>query len=199
MMIEIANSYLNARRALLLAAVLTVSCRALSAQSDGPGGPPPGGPPPDEMRQLSRGPSVERELKRLTQLLTLTSAQQAQVKTILTEEHQQMETLISQSKEAARGTKASSSATDDNNQPPNAEAMEKSRAAAKAIGEEAHAKIAAALTEDQRTKFAVWEEKREKATERQEGDDMPPPPDGDGGPPPDGGGGAPGGGGPPGV
>ena len=200
MMIEVANRYLHAGRALLMAAVLTVSCSALWAQPDGPGVSPPGGPPPDEMQHLSRGPSVERELKKLTQLLTLTSAQQGQVKAILTEEHHQMETLISQSREAAQGTKASTDATADDNHPPNAEAMENARAAAKTIREESHAKIAAALTEDQKAKFAVWEEKREKASERQEGDDMPPPPpDGDGGPPSGGGGGAPGGGGPPGV
>jgi Spy/CpxP family protein refolding chaperone len=187
MMIEIANSYLTARRALFMAAVLAVISGTLWAQPDGPGGPPP-----DEMRQQqSRGPNTERELKKLTQLLTLTSVQQAQVKTILTEEHQQMETLISQSRETARGTKVSSSATVDDNQRPSAEAMENSRVAAKAIREDAHVKIAAALTEDQKAKFAAWEEKREKASERQEGDDMPPPPNG--------GGGAPGGGGPPGV
>lgn len=185
---EIVKKHLYAPQVLLMAAVLTVSCGALWAQPDGPGGPPPGGPPPDDIQQQSHGPNVERELKKLTQLLRLTSSQQVQVKTILTEEHQQMETVISQSREAAQGTQASSHATDDDNQPPNVEAMEKSRAAAKAIREEARAKITEVLTDDQKTRFAVWEEKREKTSERQEGDDMPPP---------DGGGGPPSGGGPP--
>jgi Spy/CpxP family protein refolding chaperone len=147
------------------------------------------------------GPSVERELKQLTQLLALTTAQQTQVKAILTDQHQQIEALFSQSKPAAQTEKNSAEATTGDDQRPDWDAMQKMRTAAKAIREDANAKIAEALTDDQKTKFAAWEKKRQKASARQEGDDMPPPPpDGEGGPPPDGGGGAPpGGGGPPGI
>lgn len=185
-MIEIAYRYLHARRALLMACVLAVSCCAVWAQTDGPGGPPPDGAPPGGMQQ-GRGPSVERQLKQLTQLLTLTTEQQTQVKAILTEQNQKIAALFKQSMQ-------DSASGDD--QRPSPEAMTKMRDMVKAIRTDSNTKIAAALTDDQKTKFAAWVAKREKATARQEGDDMPPPPDGEG--PPDGGGG-PGGGGPPGV
>ena len=58
-MIEFAQKYLPARRTLLMAGVLAASCCALSAQFDGPGGPPPDGPPPGEMQQQPNGPSVK--------------------------------------------------------------------------------------------------------------------------------------------
>jgi Spy/CpxP family protein refolding chaperone len=153
------------------------------------------------MQQQSRGPSVDRELKQLTQMLTLTTAQQIQVKAILTDQHQQIEALFNQSKPAAQNGKTTSDAASSDDQRPDWEAMQKMRTAAKAIREDANAKIAETLTDDQKVKFAAWEKKRQKSSARQESDDMPPPPpDGEGGPPPDGGGGAPpGGGGPPGV
>jgi len=196
-MMRIAARNLRAPRALLMACALAASCHALQAQPDGPGGPPPDGPPPGEMQPQSRGPSVDRELKQLTQLLTLTTAQQTQVKAILTDEHQQVEALMSQSRQAAQGEKTSAEAGDDREA--HWAAIKKTRAAVEAVREEAHAKIAAALSDDQKTKFTAWEKKREKAAAREESDDMPPPPpDGGDGPPPDGGGGAPGGGGPPG-
>jgi len=190
-MIETANKHLHPRRALLIAAVLTMGYGALWAQPDGPGGPPPDGPPPGQMQQSS-GPSVKRELKNLTQLLTLTTAQQAQIKTILTEEHQQMETLFSQSRRDEQSTKTSADSKADGDESTRKDAMETSRAAAKAIREEADVKISAVLTEDQKAKFESWEQKREAASKQQEDDDMPPPPDGQGGPPPEGGGGPPG-------
>jgi len=199
---KITYGHLPARRVLWMACVLAVSCCVLQAQPDGPGGPPPDGPPPGDMQQArSHGPSVERELKQLTQLLTLTTVQQAQVKAILTDQRQQIEALFSQSKPAAKTDKTSTDTTTSDDQRPDWEAMLKLRAAAKAIREDSNAKIAETLTDDQKTKFAAWEKKRQKASARQESDDMPPPPpDGEGGPPPDGGGGAPpGGGGPPGV
>jgi Spy/CpxP family protein refolding chaperone len=198
---EITNGHMPVRRALWMACVLAASCCVLQAQPDGQGGPPPDGPPPGEMLQQSHGPSVERQLKQLTQLLILTTEQQAQVKVILTDQHQQIEALFNQSKPAAQNGKTRTDAASSDDWRPDFEAMQKMRAAAKAIREDANAKIAETLTDDQKVKFAAWEKKRQKASARQEGDDMPPPPpDGEGGPPPDGGGGAPpGGGGPPGV
>lgn len=176
---------------------LSIACCTVAwAQPDGPGGPPPdGGPPPGEMQQ--RGPNVERQLKQLTQLLTLTADQQTQVKAILTDQRQQIEALF---KPAAQSGKT---ASDNEFQPPSREAMEAARTAMKVIRADSQAKIAALLTDDQKTKFAAWEKKRAKASAQQDNDGMPPPPpDGEGGPPPDGGGGpggGPGGGGPPGV
>lgn len=187
-MIDLKRFMIVARRSVSVFGLSIACCCVAWAQPDGPGGPPPdGGPPPGEMQQQQRGPSVERQLKRLTELLTLTGEQQTQVKAILTDQHQQMMALFKQ----ASGGKAGE------DQPPSREAMEAMRAATKTIHADTQAKIAALLTGDQKTKFAAWEQKRAKASARQEdeGDAPPPPPDGEGGPPPDGGGG-PGGGGP---
>lgn len=182
-MIDLKHFIFMARRIMPLAGLSLACCCAALAQPDGPGGPPPDGPPPGQEQQHPRGPSVERELKQLTQLLTLTADQQTQVKGLLTDQHQQIEALL---KPAA--------ASED--QPPSREAMEAGRTAIKAIHADTNAKIAALLTDDQKTKFAAWEKKRAKASAQHENDDAPPPPpDGEGGPPPDGGGG-PGGGGP---
>jgi Spy/CpxP family protein refolding chaperone len=151
---------------------------------------------------MARGPNVERQLKQLTQLLTLSADQQTQVKAILTNQRDQIETLFKQSKPAAEGDKASTDSASTQPEPPSQEKMEAMRAARKTIRQDAHARIAALLTDEQKTKFAAWQQKREKAAAREESEEMPPPPpDGDGGPPPDGGGGpggGPGGGGPPG-
>jgi|WetSurMetagenome_2_1015567.scaffolds.fasta_scaffold14497_2 Spy/CpxP family protein refolding chaperone len=140
--------------------------------------------------QQHRGPSVELQLKQLTELLMLTPDQQKQVGALLTDEQQQIEALL---KPPADGGKPASS----EDQPPSREAMEAARAAIKAIHEDTQSKIAAVLTDDQKTKFEVWEKQRAEASRQQDGEMPPPPPDGDGGPPPDGGG--PGGGGPSGM
>jgi Spy/CpxP family protein refolding chaperone len=193
---------LLARRSLLLAGIFVASCCALWAQTDGPGGPSPDGPPPGEMQMQARGPNVERQLKQLAQLLTLSADQQTQVKAILTDQREQIQALFKQSKPAAEGDKASAAAASAEPQIPSQETMEAMRAARKTIRQDAHARIAALLTDEQKTKFAAWQQKREKAAAREESEEMPPPPpDGEGGPPPDGGGGpggGPGGGGPPG-
>jgi hypothetical protein len=142
--------------------------------------------------EQSHGPSVERELKHLTQLLTLSADQQTQVKAVLTDQHQQIEALF----------KPADSDKTSEEQLPSRETMEANRAAMKALREATQTKIAALLTDDQKTKFAAWIKKHEKSSSQQDEDAPPPPPDGEGGPPPDGGGGSgggPGGGGPPGV
>jgi Spy/CpxP family protein refolding chaperone len=95
------------------------------------------------MRQHQRGPSVERKLKQLTQLLTLTAEQQAQVKTILTDEHQQIEAVF-------RPTKAASE-----DQPPSPETREAARTAIRALRADTQSKIAAVLTADQKASYAA--------------------------------------------
>ncbi len=159
----------KARRVLLMAGfVLAASC-ALYAQPDGgpPEGGPPDGPPPGELQQQQRGPSAERELKHLTQLLTLSEAQQAKVKAVLTEQKQQIDALR---------TSAASAEAD--------EAAHSSREQVDSIREAANTKIAALLTETQKAKFDAWQEKHKQTMERrsrEDGDAPPPPPDG--GPP----------------
>jgi len=201
-LIDLKRFMIAARRSVPVFGLSIACCCVAWAQPDGPGGPPPdGGPPPGEMQQQQRGPGVEHQLKRLTELLTLTAEQQTQVKAILTDQHHQMEALFKPASGSSGKASSGSAAAED--QPPSREAMEAMRGAMKAIHADTQAKIAALLTDDQKTKFAVWEQKRAKASARQESDEMPPPPpDGEGAPPPDGGGGpgggGPGGGGPPG-
>jgi len=198
-MVDFSCFLLLARRSLLIAGVFIATSCALWAQPDGPGGPPPDGPPPAEMQTQARGPNVERQLKHLTQLLTLTADQQTQVKAILEDQRDQIEALFKQSKPAAEGDKASADSASTPPEPPSQEKMEAMRAARKAIRENARTRIAALLNDEQKAKFAAWTQKREKASAHQESEEMPPPPpDGAGGPPPDGGGGPPDGG-PPGV
>lgn len=164
-------------RALALAALAAVSCAALHAQSDGP---PPGGPPPGDMQDgPQQGPGVDRQLKRLTKLLALTTDQQAQVKVVLTDEHQQIKALFDQARSAGNSS--------DNDGPPSPETMKAQRTQMNLIRDAANAKISALLSDEQKAKFTAWLDKQ-KQREAQQGDDMPPPP-------PDGGG--PGGGGPP--
>lgn len=169
-MMKNAYRYLRARRSLLMAGLLAATCATLWAQPDGPGGPPPG-----EMQgQQMRGPGVDRELKQLTRLLTLTTDQQTQVKAILADQRTQMEALFKHSMpDNASGE----------SEPPSQGAMETMRASMKTLREASNDRIAAILTGDQPAKFKAWREKRAKAAERNEGM----PPDG-GGPPPDGGG-----------
>jgi len=172
-MIEIPSLISIARRTLLLSSILISGSCALFAQPDGP---PPDGPPPGMQGETPRGPSVERELARLTKVLTLTDTQQTEVKAILTDQKQQMDAV----------RKASQS---EDSQDPST-----GRAKADAIREASNAKIAGLLTDDQKTKFAAWEEQQKATRERRESQQGDQPP----GPPPDGGGG-PGGGPPPGL
>jgi Spy/CpxP family protein refolding chaperone len=140
--------------------------------------------------QSSQGPSVERQLKQLTQLLALTGDQQAQVKSILADRRQQVEALL---KNSSRVKPDADSAP----QPPSQEEMQSQRDAMKAIREASNSKIAALLSADQKAKFTAWQKKSVRSTEQADGEMPPPPPDGEG--PPDGGGGpdgGPGGGGP---
>lgn len=185
--------------AALLAALLAAP---LLAQQDGP----PSGPPPDGMDQgggQQHGPSVDRELKRLTKLLTLTTDQQTQVKTILTDRNQKIGELMRSMGPAPRrsdqqqtssdtttsttssaSSQQSSSETDSR---PSSEQMEQIRTQMKAIRNEANSKISALLSSEQAAKFQSW---LKQQRQRGEEDGMPPPPpDGGMGGPPSGGGG----------
>lgn len=149
-MIDLRYGYLLARRTLLLAGMLAVACCAIQAQSDSqPAGRMPG-----------RG-GPERELPQLTQVLSLTADQQAQVKGLLAERWQKMQALH----RPADSTEAASQAP-----PPSREQME-------AIRNDTDAKIMALLDDDQKTKFATWQQQRKERMERRGAG-------GEGGPPP---------------
>lgn len=161
----------NLFRTLVLAA-LAAGAVGLRAQNDGP---PPGGfqGPPDPAQ------AADRQLKQLTKVLSLTADQQTPVKTILTDEEKEIQALFQQS-----------------GGPPSPDSMQSLRSQMKVIRDAANTKIAALLTDTQKTAFSSWLAKHQRRNSDQ-GDDMPPPPD-DGNGPPDGGGGPPpGGGGPP--
>jgi periplasmic protein CpxP/Spy len=149
MMHEWTYGYLLARRGLLLASVLLVSCCALVAQQDAP----PAGPPPGGQMQGRGGMNPERQLQMLSERLSLTSDQQAQVKTILAEQREKMEALR-QSNSGA---------------PPD-------RAQMKAIRDESDGKISALLNDDQKTKFAEWQKERDARMAQRGGAPPPPPP-----------------------
>jgi len=112
----------------------------------------PPGPPEGQMR--GRGPNAERELGQLTQTLTLTPDQQTQVKSLLQERRGKMEALRS------------------SGNPPSHEQME-------AIRKDTDTKISALLNDDQKTKFAAWQQQRMEHGRRGPGGpggDQPPPP-----------------------
>jgi hypothetical protein len=168
-MIDLDCIYLIARRALLLGSLLIASSFTLWAQADGPDGPPPDGPPPGMQDDVPRARSVDREFRQLVQLLTLTDAQQTQVKTLLAEQRQQIVDLHK-------------ALQNDSGQDPRA-----SRDKVEAIRDATETKIAALLDDAQKPKFADWQQKRKAAVERRRRQDdqpPPPPPDGGGGPPP---------------
>jgi Spy/CpxP family protein refolding chaperone len=112
---------------------------------------PQTGPPAGEMRH--RGPNAERELGQLTQTLSLTPDQQTQVKALLQERQGKMEALRSS------GTQ------------PTREQME-------GIRKDTDAKISALLNDDQKAKFAAWQQQRMQHRRGPGGDAPPPPPPG---------------------
>jgi protein CpxP len=128
-------------RGLLMAAILVVSCGALLAQNDAPSAAP--------MHQ--RGGNPERELQQLTRALSLTADQQTQVKALLTEQRQKMEALRNSSSDA------SSQAA-----PSRREQME-------SVRNETDTKITALLNDDQKTKFAAWQQQRKARMEQRQG------------------------------
>jgi Spy/CpxP family protein refolding chaperone len=148
-MISISRASSFTRRAVLAAVLLAGSC-ALWAQADQPQAAP-SGPPQGQMR--GRGPNAERELGQLTQTLSLTPDQQTQVKALLEQRRGKMEALRS------------------GENPPTREQMQ-------AIRKDTDAKISALLNDDQKTKFAAWQQQRMEGRRGPggPGGDQPPPP-----------------------
>jgi len=143
----------TARYALLMLAFLAPA--GLVAQMGGPGGGPRGwgrGP----MGGPRRMPTVEDELKELTQQLKLTDEQKPKVKAILQDQHDQMRRLM----EESSGT------------------PEENRSKMREIHENSSAKIRELLTDEQKTKYdKLLEERRRRMEERRRGPEGGPPPE----------------------
>lgn len=172
------------KRGWLRASALLLALGAGIAHAQAPDGPPPGGAPPEDgggpppMRDSmnDRGPGAQRELKTLTRLLSLTSDQQAGVKTILEQQATQMRALLAKTR----------SNSEESNTP---EARQSHMAQIEQIRDDADTKITALLNDSQKQTFAEWLAKRKAQTEKrreQDGGDGPPPPPPDGGGPPQG-------------
>jgi protein CpxP len=150
---KLKSGHFLAKRTLLLAGVLALASTAVWAQNDAP--------PAGQMRP--RGGNPERELQQLTQRLDLTADQQGQVKTLLAERTKKMEALRNAAPSA-----------DGSAQPAPREQME-------AIRNDTDTKISALLNEDQKAKFAAFEQERKQRMERRQnpgGDNSAPPPQG---------------------
>jgi len=132
------------RRTLLLATILAAGSCGLWAQDTTPSGPPPEG------RMGQRG-NPEREIAQLTQALSLTPDQQAQVKALLKERREKVEALRA------------------NGERPSREQMQ-------AIRKDSDTKINAVLNDDQKSKYAAWEEQHRRGPRGPGGDAPPPPP-----------------------
>jgi Spy/CpxP family protein refolding chaperone len=111
----------------------------------------PPGPPQGEQR--GRGPNAERELNQLTVVLSLTPEQQTQVKSLLQERRGKVEALRS------------------GETPPSREQME-------TIRKDTDTKISALLNDEQKPKFAAWQQHRMEGRRGPGGPmgDQPPPP-----------------------
>ena len=126
---------------LLLLAMCMLGMSALAQQNP----PPPGG---EGQGQGRRMPSIEDQLKNLTEKLTLTDDQQAKVKTILEDTRSQM-TKIMQDQDMSREDK-----------------MAKGRS----IREAGNTKIREVLTDEQKKKFDdLQKEMQERMRQRQQG------------------------------
>jgi Spy/CpxP family protein refolding chaperone len=133
-MIKFVQGNSVARRTLLMASILAAGCGVFCAQAYGQGR---GG-----MRQHGGG---DQELTELTQVLSLTSNQQTDVKTLLMDQRQQMQAL----RNSATGSDAS-----DTSQPTMQEQMQ-------TIRKTTNDKIMALLDDDQKTKFTAWLQQRQ--------------------------------------
>jgi Spy/CpxP family protein refolding chaperone len=151
------GSCVSLRRGLLIAGILAATCSALWAQD----GSQPDSPAAGQWGR--HGGNPERELQQLTERLQLTTDQQTQVKSLLAERRQKMDEL-----------RRSSSGSDSSAQtaPPGREQME-------ALRNDTDTKISALLNQDQKAKFAEWQQERKARMERHQGpggDNPPPPP-----------------------
>jgi len=134
------------RTALLLLAASLLTGAAFAQQN------PPSGGQPGQRRGM---PSVDDQLKNLTDRLSLTDDQQAKIKPILEDQRTQMQSLM----------KDDSLSPDDR------------RAKGRSIRESTDTKIRDILTDDQKKKYDAWQqEMRDRMRQRQPGGDNPPPP-----------------------
>lgn len=109
-------------------------------------GPPPGGPGGSGGHW--QPPTAEEQTARLTKLLNLTEEQQGKVKAILEEQHQQMSKMREDSSIA----------------------REDRFAKMKEMREKVHNQIKDVLNEDQKKRFAEWEQQRgDRMRQRREG------------------------------
>jgi len=126
---------------------------------------------------------VDKDLKTLTKLLTLTSDQQEQVKDILTKRNTAMEELIKQYKDGqkARDAALKADVAAGKKQPPNLppgvnmydlQVMAQARTVLKALRAEVETKIVALLTDSQKTTYDAWKAKRAKQVEQDQAMDF---------------------------
>lgn len=141
-MTEFAYVLSRTRRAVLIAGVLIISCFVLCTQANAQGR---GG-----MRHGGGG--VDRELFQLTQVLSLTADQQAQIRPLLFEQRRKIE--------AVRRSAAGSDS-----------AAQPIRGQIETIRKDTEANLSALLNDDQKVKFAAWLEQRR---ERRGPDDQAP-------------------------
>lgn len=151
-------------------ALLALCTGVAFAQS--PDTPPPG-PAPDAQGQggMGRMRGPEQQLKRLTQLLTLTADQQSGVKAVLDQQAAQMRAL----RQKSPGATPESDTT---------EARQTRMTQMEQIRDESDTKIAALLDENQKKTFADWTQRRKAAMERRQPREGQPPPQGGEAPPP---------------
>ncbi|HEY1985822.1 MAG TPA: hypothetical protein VGG85_10450 [Terracidiphilus sp.] len=133
-MIKFVQGNSVARRTVLMASILAAGCGVFCAQANGQGR--------SGMRQHGGG---DQELTELTQVLSLTSDQQADVRSLLTDQRQQMQAL--------RNSSAGSDGSD-TSQPTKQEQMQ-------TIRKTTNDKIMAMLDDDQKTKFTAWLQQRQ--------------------------------------
>jgi protein CpxP len=153
-------------------AALLALCSCIAfAQSEQPQNPAPGAEQGGPRSQMRHGFDPERELARLTHLLTLTTDQQTGVKAVLAQQAAQMKALRD---------KTQSSATESDT----SETRQARMTQMEQIRDESNTKIAALLDDNQKKTFADWLQQRKAAMGSGRPHGGNPPPDGAGGPPP---------------
>jgi periplasmic protein CpxP/Spy len=150
-MFELNYGFLLARRLLLSASILLTSCCVVAAQTDSQSNAPANPPAAGQVYGHRHG--VERQVKHLTHMLSLTPDQQTQVKAILAEQHQQMEQLRGS---APQSTQAGQPAQPDRDQ-------------IRSIRQDTNTKIEALLNDDQKTKFEAWIQQRQQRMQQRRG------------------------------
>ena len=150
-MFELNYGFLLARRLLLSAGILFTSCCVMAAQTDSQSSAPANPPASGEMHGHRHG--VERQVKHLTRMLSLTPDQQTQVKAILAEQRQQMEQLRSSAQQNGQ----------------TGQAAQPDREQFRSIRQDTNSKIEALLNDDQKTRFEAWIQQRQQRMQQRRG------------------------------